>query len=619
MFNSTPGLSWLVDASYDAGRVTLTLVRSSDQQTFTWSDTSYRPYYLTDKDTSADTVKKQDLLSQQERTLARIKYTKALARTVKGWETDIDPALSYAYDKGLCFGLAHQLQDDAWAPQASLTSSQESRLGTLLADASNKDPLKQSILRGIYSYSTQPIPRIPARTLGLPDIDFSEEEYYKAWILSRLANLPLSRTYRNHSVSEWIRSMLNTYYRNHNILIPNTDELRLGSTKKQVTGALTITPESGTYFNMVVLDFESLYPGIIDHYNLSYETVRCPHKECQTNLVPALDYHICTRRRGIYSAMIGALRDLRIHHYKPLTKTLLRDSEDHKIAKAATEVLKLLLVSSYGVTIRIHGLASPLLGEAITAYGRHVLQSTFDMAKEKGLRPKYGDTDSVFLDNPTEESVTQFIEQIKQRFGLELAHDRQYAVCVLSTAMKAYFGILPDGKPDIKGLTVAKSNSPRFFLNTFQDCLTALSQGRASPQTFEQAKQQVRTIVKEALDKLRHGQIPLSDLEYRVEIREDPVTESKAKTLPQPYQAALLLREKGARTSRRDTIGFVKVHPFKHHGRTFTVKPLSQTSISEVNVDDYVRNLTSSLSQTLEPMGIKLYTRVDTRLSEFTD
>ncbi len=532
---------------------------------------------------------------------------------------DLDPPLSYAYDKGLRFGLTHQFQDNTWTPQAPLTSSQESRFDALFRDVNNKDSLKHSILRDAHAYSIQPIPRIPAKTLGLAVDNFSEEEYYKAWILSRLANLPLSRTYRNRTVSDWIRSILHTYYRRHNILIPNSDELRLGSTKKAVTGALTITPESGTYFNMVVLDFESLYPGIIDHYNLSYETVQCPHAECQGNLVPGLDYHTCTKRRGIYSAMIGALRDLRIRHFKPLTKTLPQDSQDHKIAKAATQILKLLLVSSYGVTIRIHGLASPLVGEAITAYGRHVLQSTFDMAKEKGLQPKYGDTDSVFLDNPTEQDVQHFIQQVRERFGLELAHDRQYAVCVLSTAMKAYFGILPDGRPEIKGLTVAKSNSPRFFLKTFQDCLTALSQGRGSPQAFELAKQRVRTVVREALDKLRHGQIPVEDLEYRVEIREDPVAESKAKILPQPYQAAQLLREKGTRTSRGDTIGFVKVHPFNHRGRTFTVKPLSQTRLTEVNVDDYVRNLTSSLSQTLEPMGIKLGTGADTRLSEFTE
>ena len=109
----------------------------------------------------------------------------------------------------------------------------------------------------------------------------------------------------------------------------------------------------------------------------------------------------------------------------------------------------------------------------------------------------------------------------------------------------------------------------------------------------------------------------MEELEYRVEIREDPVVKSQARTMPQPYQAALLLREKGLRISKRESVGFVKVHPFKHKGRTFTVKPLSQTSISEVNVEDYVRNLSTSLSQTVEPMGIRLKGERETTLSEF--
>ena len=77
-----------------------------------------------------------------------------------------------------------------------------------------------------------------------------------------------------------------------------------------------------------------------------------------------------------------------------------------------------------------------LLDEAITAYGRHVLQSTWDMAKERGLKPKYGDTDSVFLDNPPKDEVERFVESVSNRFGLQLAYDRAYAVCVLSLSLK---------------------------------------------------------------------------------------------------------------------------------------------------------------------------------------
>jgi DNA polymerase elongation subunit (family B) len=271
---------------------------------------------------------------------------------------------------------------------------------------------------------------------------------------------------------------------------------------------------------------------------------------------------------------------------------------------AASRILKLFLVSCYGVTIRIRGLASPLLGEAITAYGRHVLQSTWDTAKRDGLKPRYGDTDSIFLDNPKEEDARELIHSIQNRFHLELASDRIYSVCVLSAAKKAYFGILPNGEPEIKGLSIAKSNSPKFFRKTFQDCLLKLSEGRHSPSDFQQAKRQLPDVVKRAIRDLREGRVALADLEYRVKLREDPQEKSAARTLPQPYQAALLLSKEGKKTSRRETVGFIKVHPFKTQGRQFTVKPTSQTNLKEVNVDDYVRSLISSLSQTFEPMSI---------------
>ena len=610
-----PETAWLVDASYEAGRVTLSLI-GANLEPFHWIDSNFHPYYLTEKQNDdGKVVKKVDLFSQNDRTLYKVNVTRDTPKTITGWESEIDPALSYAYDKGLRFGLLHRLEHDAWVPHVSLDAEQDSRFNSLFGEIERQDPLKYALVKETYAYVNQPVPRISHEKLGLPNGNGSEEDYYNAFLLSRIANLPISRTYRNHSVSEWIRSMLYTYYRAHNILIPNSEELRLGDTRKYVTGALTIAPESGTYFNMHVLDYESLYPGCIDVYNLSYETIRCPHPECQRNMVPGLDYNVCTRRRGIYSALTGALRDLRLRVFKPLTKTELRDVEGERM-RAASRILKVFLVSCYGVTIRIHGLASPLLGEAITAYGRYVLQSTWDMAKNNGLKPRYGDTDSVFLDNPTEEDVTKFSDSVLNRFGLELASDRVYSVCVLSGAKKAYFGILPDGEPEIKGLSIAKSNSPRFFQQTFQKCLTKLVEGRRSPADFDRAKQQVPGVVKEAIRGLREGRLDLSDLEYRVELRDDPQEKSESKRLPQPYQAAYLLLKEGKKLARREVVGFVKVHPFKLQGRQFTVKPTSQANMREVNVGDYVRNLISSLSQTFEPMGITI-SIATASLSEF--
>jgi hypothetical protein len=59
------------------------------------------------------------------------------------------------------------------------------------------------------------------------------------------------------------------------------------------------------------------------------------------------------------------------------------------------------------------------------------------------------------------------------------------------------------------------------------------------------------------------------------------------------------------------------VPPFRLAGRQFTVKPTSQASPKEIDVDDYTLSLYASLSQAFDPMNIKLK-RKSTNLSEFT-
>jgi len=79
-----------------------------------------------------------------------------------------------------------------------------------------------------------------------------------------------------------------------------------------------------------------------------------------------------------------------------------------------------------------------------------------------------------------------------------------------------------------------------------------------------------------------------------------------SKRLPQPYQAAWLLMKQGKAPARGETIGFVKVLPFRLHGRNFTVKPTPQANSKEIDVEDYILSLFASLSQVFDPMNIRL-------------
>ena len=567
---------------------------------------------------------KRELFTDQTIKVTRVELEvssnpmRASKRFEKSWEHDVPSVLSYAYDHGLTFGAQHHIHDDRINTISQIPEKTSQCFAETFSEVKGTDLEKYELLDRWFTLCSQPVPEISPAKLGIRG-NVDPEKYYLAFMLSRIANLPVPQAYADHQVSTWIKSIFHNHLKRNNILIPTSRELRKGETKRRVRGAMTFSPESGVHFNTVVTDFESLYPSLIDAYNLSHETIDCPHKECQHNTVPGLDHHVCTHRRGVYSVLIGALKDLRIYWYKPLARDTTLPAKERRLAQATSELLKLILVSSYGVTIRIQGLARPSLAESITAYGRYSLQTTWNIAKEGGLHPIYGDTDSLFLDNPREEQTEWLIKTVKERLRLDLAVDERYAVCVLPKAMKAYFGIRSDGTDDIKGVTAIKSNSPLFIQNIFRDCVKEMA-GVKNRNDFDDAKKRIQRIVVDAIKYLEARKVPLKDLEYLVELHEDPREKLRETALHQPYQCAIQLIDNGRLVQRRDIVTFVKVKPFSYRDRTFTVKPSEYVnSIHELNVEDYVRNLRSALSQTFKPMDLKFGEEMEKRvtLSDF--
>ena len=572
-------------------------------------DNNYRPYFfipypipeddlkvIQELELEINVVEKTDLFTRQTVKLTRVEldgFSNTLEisrRFTKSWEKDVPVISSYMYDNNLVFGAQYKIKGKELVPLLGVSKEDLKTFRRAFSDIRKTDPEKYKLSKRLFILCSQPVPEVSLERLGIRN-KVDSEELHSMFMLARLANIPVPLTYRARQVSVWIKSIFHNYLRKNNILIPTAKELRRGEETHSVKGALTLTPEPGVHFNTVVVDFDSMYPSLIDAFNLSHETIDCDDDECQSNKVPGLDHYVCTKRRGVYSILIGSLKDLRIHWFKPQSKDKALSAEKRNLAEATSNLLKLILVSSYGVVIRIHGLSRSSLGESITAYGRHSLKSAYKIAQKKGLHPIYGDTDSLFLEDPREKEIEWLIKTVKNRLKLDLSIEERYNLCVLPEAAKAYFGIRKDGTIDIKGLTATKSNSPHFINNVFNDCVQELT-SVSNKSEFVKAKRRIEAVVQKVMEDLLLGNIPIKDLEYAVVIHDDPKEKLKGKSIHQPYQCAIQLLDSGKSVKRGDEMHFVKVKPFNYQGRRYTVKPTGQlNNIREINVIDYIRNL----------------------------
>ena len=629
-------LCYLINGTSEKGSIKLSLYNPVSAETIEIQDGTYRSYFLlhsplTSQEDAilqsmgvkARAVEKTDLFSGEKRAMTRVevddpvRLASASKLFEEKWEDRIEYLLSYVYDRGLVFGAPYDVNGVELKPAWKVSGSLEERFNEKFLGIKSSDPQKYEMLEHWFTLCSQPVPQVPLNEFGVAE-SADYQKVYLAFLLSRVANLPLPEAFSNRQVSTWIRSILHSYLRRKNILVPRSSELRKGQTVHAVPGALTFQPKAGTYFDTVVVDFESLYPSLIDAYNLSYETVDCSHDECGGNQVPNEKHYVCRKRRGVYSILTGALKDLRIHWFKPLSRDASIPKEERQLAEAASRLLKLILVASYGVTVRIHGLAQTALAESITAYGRYALRKTWGIAEEEGLKPLYGDTDSLFLDGPSEDSVNNLIRRVKGELRLDLAVDKVYSVCVLPRAMKAYFGIRKDGTADVKGLTAIKSNSPPFIRNVFMDCVKELVAAKNWAE-FEAAKDNIGGTVKRAIASLQSGKVPLGDLVYTVKLHSDVSEKPSGEDVyHQPYQCAVQLADRQKAVKQGEPVSFVKVKPFSYRGKTFSVKPVELVrDFREVNVDDYVRNLRAALNQTFKPMNLSFDEEPKTTLADF--
>jgi DNA polymerase I len=251
--------------------------------------------------------------------------------------------------------------------------------------------------------------------------------------------------------------------------------------------------------------------------------------------------------------------------------------------------------NSYGVLGMSHfPLYCAPAAESITALGRFAITETIKKAEELGVTVLYGDTDSLFLANPTKEQLQGLVEYSEKNLKVELDVEKEYRYVALSGRKKNYLGVSQDGLVDIKGLTGKKRNTPAFLQEAFMQMIDILRQVK-TPDEFAHAKDRILRLAREKLTMLERREFQVEELAIRVQLTK--ALEAYVKTTPQHVKAAKQLRDAGKDVGAGDIIAFVKT--------TSGVKPVEQASVQDIDIGKYKDLVQSTFEQVLDALDIE--------------
>ncbi|MFW9950539.1 MAG: DNA polymerase domain-containing protein, partial [Candidatus Thorarchaeota archaeon] len=338
---------------------------------------------------------------------------------------------------------------------------------------------------------------------------------------------------------------------------------------------------------------------IIKEYNLSYETVLCPHRDDLDNLVKGTPYHICTHKMGIFAYVVGFFRDIRVKYFKPKSSDKALSEKQRNYYQTIQQALKVFINGSYGV---FGSQNFPLfclpVAESTTGIGQYSIKQTIKKAEELGVNVLYGDTDSVFLSNPSKNQMKSISEWSKKELDLDLEEEKTYQFLALSQRKKNYVGIYKDTKyVDIKGLVAKKKNTPEFIKEIFSELLVILKE-ITNDEEFKQAKQQIIDLVREGLKKIgKPDAFNLEDYAINIALQKKPSDYNKV--MPQHVNAAMELKKvTGKEYQKGETISIIKT---KGSGGA---KALELAKLQDIDPAKYRELLKSALEQVMDALGI---------------
>ncbi|KAK3679444.1 DNA-directed DNA polymerase alpha catalytic subunit pol1 [Recurvomyces mirabilis] len=422
------------------------------------------------------------------------------------------------------------------------------------------------------------------------------DTYYIAAIALKQQLLPLSKVLTNLAGNSWARTLsgtraerneyilLHEFYRNKYICPDKVwgkgatnkkledsaeggEDAEAGDGKKRdkYKGGLVFEPEKGLYDKFIlVMDFNSLYPSLIQEYNICFTTVERSNIGEDEDVIPEVPED--TQNKGILPRLIRTLVNRR-REVKKLMKGKGVSDEQRKTWDVKQLALKLTANSMYGCLgySKSRFYARPLAA-LTTSKGREVLQSTKELAESAhALRVIYGDTDSVMV-NTNQDNIleaikmgNEFKKAVNERYELlEIEIDNIFRRLLLHAKKKyAAINMIEDGgvwkeKMEVKGLDMKR----REYCQLSKDTSTELLNYLLSGEDPEKVVSQIHDYLRSLGEKMRNNSIiPLKYTIY-TQLGKAPKEYPNANSMPS-VQVALKQMAKGKQIKAKDVMSFV--------------------------------------------------------------
>lgn len=342
------------------------------------------------------------------------------------------------------------------------------------------------------------------------------------------------------------------------------------STAPSYKGGLVLAPKVGLYTEFtLLLDFNSLYPSIIQEYNVCFTTIE-RKRDMNGHWLPS-DPPSASTPRGVLPSTIRELVDKRKEVKSRLSSE--KDATKRKQLDMRQLAIKLVANSMYGsLGFRNSRFYAMPMAELITRKGREALEKAKSIADSVSMDVIYGDTDSIMINTHTNEYAkvremgTELKKKINKSFSeleididgifrsLLLLQKKKYAALVVTN-------VKPDGTLEVerqeKGLDLVRRDWAVLASNTGRRVLDCIfdQDGKRKEEDVEVVPG-LQAILKEVANSVKNGTLPIEDfiitksLTKRIEDYPDAAN--------QPHvQVAKQLRDEGAQIQVGEPVQYI--------------------------------------------------------------